>query len=82
MRIFAEYGGPSMSHESSVISGPFLPQDLPYRPYPEAMFEVCSTCLCTVTPRAEFNPNSTLLQHPGPDGDETGLGRSAPLAYY
>ncbi|KAK7122635.1 hypothetical protein R3I94_019673 [Phoxinus phoxinus] len=34
--------------------------------HPEAMFEVCSACLCTVTPRAEFNPGFHLLQHPGP----------------
>lgn len=28
----------------------------------EAMFEVCSACLCTVTPRAEFNPSFHLQQ--------------------
>lgn len=30
--------------------------------HPEAMFEVCSACLCTVTPRAEFNPSFHLQQ--------------------
>ena len=51
--------------------------------HPEALFEVCCACLCTVTPRAEFNPSFHLLQHPGLClAQHTGLGRFAPLAGY